>query len=105
MKIAEYMPWGIPYISEEIEKVTTTNDNLFVLWNTFMFPTSKLTLHTYTPATILTLLAQHDLTRFTCTVTQELLHQQHFRLQVDDGANRSVANNIDYLHTSWDISP
>ena len=62
-------------------------------------------MHTYTPATILTLLAADDSTRFTHAITPELLRQQHFRLQVDGGSNRSVTNNRDYLHTSWDLTP
>ena len=102
---AESKQIGDSYYSPDLPTTNATTDDSIVDWDTLMFPLSDLHLHTYSPATILTLLARHDSTRFTRAVTPELLRQQHFRLQVDGGANRSVTNNRDYLHTSWDITP
>ena len=64
-----------------------------------MFPTSDLELHSYTPATILALLTLDDNTRFDTPINKKFLDLHHFRLQVDNGANRPVTNNWDYLHT------
>ena len=99
------MTFGIPYSSDATAAINTTSDNSFVPWDTYVFLSSELAMHIYIPSTILTILAKHDSTQFTRAVTPDLLRQQHFRLQVNGGANRSVTNNRDYLHTSWDITP
>ena len=80
-------------------------DTSHLLWDTFMFPSSELDDRSISPATILQLLAKHDATTFTTPISHSSIRKQAFRLNVDGGANRSVTNNLDYLHTSWDIDP
>ena len=70
-----------------------------------MFPSRELEERSMSSATILQLLAQHDSTTFTSPLSYATLRKHGFRLNVDGGANRSVTNNLDYLHTSWDITP
>ena len=74
-----------------------------LLWNTFMFPNEDMDMHSITPATILTMLAENDESRFTVLITKPLLASRCFSLQADGGANRSVINNREILHVSWDI--
>jgi len=74
-----------------------------LLCDTFMILTEELQERFITPATILKFLALHDKNHFTTNITSATAH--HFWLNVDGGANWSVTNNLDYLHTSWDISP
>jgi len=75
------------------------------LWDTFMFPASELEERSISPATILKLLAQHNSTTFTSPLLYAIIRKHCFRLNVDGGANRLVTNNLDYMHTSWDINP
>ena len=102
----EQMPPGTPYIDDLLPDppplVTNTNH---LLCTSYIFPTSKLLDNSITPATILTLLTNDDSSRFTSPITNKFLALHHFRLQVDSGANRSVTNNYDCLHTYWDIKP
>ena len=79
-------------------------DTSHLLWDTFMFPSSELDDRSISPATILQLLAKHDATTFTTPISHSSIRKQAFRLNVDGGANRSVTNNLDYMHTSWDIT-
>lgn len=76
-----------------------------LLWNTFVFPSEELELHSISPAIILTLIVHAEATHFSTPITLTLLRNQIFRLQVDGGANHSVTNNRDTLHVLWDISP
>ena len=70
-----------------------------------MFPSHELEDRSISPSTILQLLAKHDATNFNKKVTRRSALLHHFRLNVDGGANRSVTNNLDVMHTSWDIAP
>ena len=83
-------------------EVTPTTNHL--LWNTFMLPTEDKDMQSITPATILTILAEDDESSFTVPITKLLLASRCFCLQADSGANRSVTNNKDMLHVSWDIA-
>ena len=78
-------------------------DTSYLLWNTCMLPSEDTDLHSISPATILTLLTEDNESRFSTPITRHLLKKQMFRLQADGGANRSVNNNRDMLHVSWDI--
>ena len=101
----ELMPPGTSFTSTENDTQHIRPDTSHHLWDTHMFPTSDLELHSYTPATILALLALDDNTRFTTPINKQFLALHHFCLQIDGGANRSVTNNRDCLHTYWDITP
>ena len=79
-------------------------DNSHYFWDTHMFPSHELEDRSISPSTILQLLAKHDATHFTKKVTRRSALLHHFRLNVDGGANRSVTNNLDVMHTSWDSS-
>ena len=68
-----------------------------------MLPSEDTDLHSISPATILTLIAEDNTSRFSTPITRRLLKKQQFCLQADDGVNRSVTNNRDMLHVSWDI--
>ena len=90
---------------DESQDQEPPQDTSHLLWDTFMFPSSELDDKSISPATILQLLAKHDATTFTTPISHSSIRQQAFRLNVDGGANRSVTNNLDYMHTSWDIDP
>ena len=79
------------------------NENSHLLWDTFMFPSEDVALHSVSPATIITLLAEDDTSRFSTPITPHLLAQSTCRLQAHGGANWLVTNNMDMLHVSWDI--
>ena len=70
-----------------------------------MPPASELEERSISPATVLKLLAQHNSTTFTSPLSYATIRKHSFRLNVDGDANRSVTNNLDYMHTSWDINP
>ena len=80
-------------------------DTSHLLWTSHIFPARELPDNSISPATILTILANDNATRFTnpidCTFTR--LHP--FRLQTDGGANHSITKNRDFLRTYWDIAP
>ena len=102
----EQMPPGTPYIDDLLPDPPLHVPNTdHLMWTSYIFPTSDLFDNSITPATILTLLANDDSSRFTSPITDKFLALHHFRLQVDGGANRSVTNNRDCLHTYWDIKP
>jgi len=100
----EAHPFGVTW-NEDTNYPTydVTTDTNHLLWNTFMFPTEDMDMTFITPATILTMLAEDDESRFTVPITKPLLASRCFCLQADGGANRSVTNNRDMLHVSWDI--
>ena len=75
------------------------------LWSSYAFHTSELEDNSITPSTIITLFAHNDSSRFTSPINNNFLCFHHFRLQIDEGANRSVTNNRDCLHTYWSIVP
>ena len=75
------------------------------LWSSYAFHTSELEDNSITPSTIITLFAHNDSSRFTSPINNNFLCFHHFRLQIDEGANRSVTNNRDCLHTYWGIVP
>ena len=97
---------GVPFISNEDEFLAPHPANYdHLLWDTYMFPTTELEERSLSPTSIIRTLAMHDATRFTTPITKQFLQSHFFKVQVDGGANRSVTNCRDCLHTSWDITP
>ena len=64
-----------------------------------MFPTPEQDERSISSATILQLLAKHDAITFTTPLSPSFAKIHHFRLNIDGSANRSVTNNLDYMHT------
>ena len=97
---------GVPFISTEHDPPPTLlPDYDHLLWDTHMFPSSELNERSISPTSIIRTLAMHDATKFRQPITKQFLKTHHFRLQADGGANRSVTNCRDCMHTSWDITP
>ena len=92
-------------LEEEEPTTNTTTDTSHLLWDSPIFPTLELEERSISSSTILNLLASDDKTRFTHHMKTAQLVMAKFRLQVDGGTNRLVANNMDYFTTSWQIEP
>ena len=87
------------------KKQPSSTYTVHIFWTSSAFFIEYTAQNTISLSTILTLLAKYDKPHVTSPINETKFNSHTFKTQVDGGSSRSVINNRNMLHVSWEMTP